>query len=1128
MLMRTWKEQLQSQLIEKYGKQKGTVLSKQYMQAFSPGYIDEYPPSFALNDISFIERLNEKHPLEIYFYISPEKEHPLHLRLFQWQKPIPLSDILPMLENFDLRTFNERPHQINLVGKEHVWLSDFAVVYSKANFDIEQIRDLFQDAFISIYKGLSENDGFNKLILSANVSWREVMVLRAYTKYLRQVSFPFSQSYIEKTLANNATIAKNLIELFLVLHNPTKADKEVNIANKIEKDILEALDAVTSLDEDRIIRRFLALLKATLRTNYFQPNAKGEPKTYLAFKFSSKSIPELPLPTPLYEIFVYSTRFEGIHLRNAKVARGGIRWSERLEDFRTEILGLMKAQIVKNAVIVPSGAKGGFVLKTETISKTREALQAEVVACYKFFISGLLDITDNIYEKKTVHPPHVVCYDDFDPYLVVAADRGTASFSDLANEISKSYKFWLGDAFASGGSTGYDHKKIGITARGTWESIKRHFRTLNINVEEEDITVIGIGDMGGDVFGNGMLYTKHLKLIAAFDHRHIFIDPTPDAEVSYHERLRIFNLPVSTWEDYNPKLISKGGGVFKRSAKSIDITPQMKKALAIEDQKLTPNDLIRAILKAPVDLFYNGGIGTYVKASIESQTDVGDRTNDACRVNGGELRCKVVGEGGNLGFTQLGRVQYALSGGLINTDSIDNSGGVDCSDHEVNLKILLDQQVHAKKLSEKKRNELLAEVTDQVAELVLKDNFEQAMVMSYSNYRAKKNISLHTDYIKELEHKGILDREVEHIPDEKKLIERKAAGDGLTSPELAVLLSYSKIDLKQELLKTKLPEDPYLSKVVAHAFPPSIHKKYVEAMKTHRLHREIIATQLSNQIVNEMGITFIYRLQIETSATVGEIACAYITASHVFESIKLENLIKSLDFKISMQEQYDMLFNIRNLVNLATRWFLRSHYLNFDLEKLIAHFSERVKILEKITPNLMAGATKEYLHTLIKEFINIGLSESIARRIATYRAIYTSLNIIDVATVHNLDLIKTAKVYYACGEQINLLWFRDQIAKDSRDGHWNILARLSLRDELDSAQRNLTIAIMQTDKKEKDPGKLISKWMQANQRALERWEALLSMLLSSSEIDYTMFFIAMRELISLTISSNIQQKFNIA
>lgn len=1116
-MTKTWTEQLQTSLLNEFGKKKGGDLFKKYGSAFSASYYDEYSPANALQDIQCMDHLSAENVLEIRFYYAADKEYPLHLRLFQWERPIPLSDILPMLENLDLRTYNERPNRISLANNKQIWISDFAVVYGKPSFEFDKVKTLFQDALKQIYYGELENDGFNKLIIGAALSWREVIILRAYAKYLHQVGFRFSQTYIEKALVSHPDISKDLILFFEAFHDPDKQSKK-HLSKQIEERILQSLENVSSLDEDRIIRRLLDLFKATLRTNYFQ-RLDGEPKPYLSFKLNSRVLPEMPQPIPLYEIFVYSPRFEAIHLRNTKVARGGIRWSDRLEDFRTEILGLMKAQKVKNAIIVPSGAKGGFVLKMTNPAMPREALQLEVIHCYQSFIRGLLDLTDNIKNNKFIRPKEVVCHDDADPYLVVAADKGTATFSDIANEISKQYGFWLEDAFASGGSTGYDHKKMGITARGAWESIKRHFLELEIDVNTTDFTTIGIGDMSGDVFGNGMIYSKHIRLIAAFDHRHIFIDPDPDAKISFQERVRLFELPTSSWEDYNSKLISKGGGVFKRSSKSIPISSQIKKALDIQDDVLTPNDLIRAILKAPVDLLFNGGIGTYVKASTESQTDVGDRTNEYCRIDGRDLRCKVVGEGGNLGFTQLGRVEYALTGGLINTDFIDNSAGVDCSDHEVNLKILLDQEVRQHRLTYKSRNQLLASVTDEVADLVLKDNYHQALVMSFSAFHSVKNIALYSNYLKELESIGLLNRQVEFLPSDKEIIERKAAGLGLTRPELAIFLAYTKIHVKNEIIKTNLSEDPYLRQIVETAFPPALRKKYRNAMYKHRLHKDIIATQLSNRVVNEMGITFIYRLQVETGTDVEDIIRAYTIASNVFETENLKRVIESLNFKIPLNEQYDMLYNLRNLVNLATRWFLHTGHFKDDLTSVIERYNEKIKLLEEITPQLMAGYTKEYLHHLTETFMALGLSKEIAKRIATYRAIYTSLNIIEVATVNQFDLVKTAKVYYAAGERINLVWFRDQLAKDSREGHWNTLARLTLRDELDIAQRALTVAIMVKDKKEQDTLKLIEKWSMRNQKSLARWDKLLTMLHSSTNVEYTMFFIAIRELIGLILTS---------
>lgn len=1109
----SWSDRLQAELIKAHGKQKAGVLIKKYTSTFPSHYQDDSSIETVLADILVLERLGSEKIREVVLYQRTDKERPLRVRLFQWQQQMPLSDILPILENFGLRTFNEHLYKIKLPGGKLAWISDFSVAYTADLSNIPRINALFQQSFNSIYEGVSENDGFNQLIFSASLSWREIMILRLYAKYLRQIAFRFSQTYIEKTLVNHSALAVDLVAFFKAMHDPKGVRQGKKKADLIEKRILHALEAVTSLDEDKIIRRLLELMKATLRTNYFQ-TINGMPKPYISVKLGSTLISGMPLPCPLYEIYVYSRRFEGIHLRKEKVARGGIRWSDRLEDFRTEILGLMKAQVVKNSIIVPSGAKGGFVL-TPASPIPPQDIKAEVVFCYQSFIRGLLDLTDNIIDQKTVSPESVVCYDEADPYLVVAADKGTASFSDIANRIAEEYQFWLGDAFASGGKTGYDHKKMGITAKGAWESIKRHFRELNVDVRVTTIRVVGIGDMSGDVFGNGILYSRKIKLIAAFDHRHIFLDPDPDPEKSYRERERLFKLPSSSWENYNPALISKGGGVFKRSGKYIPLSPQVKAALGIEEDSLTPNELIRAVLKSPVDLLFNGGIGTYVKASFESQAEASDRTNDYCRINGSELRCKVVGEGGNLGFTQCGRIEYAKTGGLINTDFIDNSGGVDCSDHEVNLKILLNQAIRKKLLSLPKRNQLLASLTKDISELVLADNASQALTLSFTAYHANKNMGLHTLYVKDLEVQGLLDRQVEFLPDDKKLIERKAAGESLTRPELAVLLSYTKIHIKQEILKSKLDQDAYFRQVISTVFPQIISKKFHALLNEHTLARDIIATQLSNQIVNAMGMTFVYRLQVETGATVEEIIRAYTVAASVFGTQKLEEIVAHLDFKIPLQEQYDMLYNIRNLVSLATRWFLRHADLMKNLPDMIEHFSTRVKILENLIPSLMSGSTKEYLETLSEQFLKAGLPREYARRIATYRAIYATLNVIEVATKHRIDLVQTAKVYFAVGGKFNLVWFRDQIGADSHQGHWSALARLTLRDELDAVQQLLTLAVFKQAGREKNGLKLMEKWLASNQRIIERWESMLSLLHSSTSVEYSMFFITIRELANL-------------
>lgn len=1112
------KEQLDARIRKIYKSRENFIEKRD--TCFSSGYIDEHSESQALRDAEYISKLSDKNPVELLLTQS-SKEFPksLHLRLFQWNEPRGLSEILPMLENFNLNTMREKVYTIRVNDMRPIYISDFSLTYPRDNCDIARVGELFQEAFSQVFLHLAESDGLNKLVLDAFLSWREVSLLRTYTKYLLQIGFRFSQEYMEKALSNNPLITSNLIALFKSRHDPSVGKKTDKDSEAIVETIHGQLESVKSLDEDRIIRSFLGVIQATLRCNYFQRNpevgARSGFKEYIAIKFNSGAIPELPLPKPKYEIFVCSPRFEGIHLRKERIARGGLRWSDRREDFRTEVLGLMKAQVVKNTVIVPSGAKGGFVIKTIPKNQTREEFVQLGIECYKLFISALLDLTDNIKRGEYLPPPSVVCLDEPDPYLVVAADKGTATFSDIANSISQKYDFWLGDAFASGGSQGYDHKKMGITARGAWESVKRHFRELDLDIGRDEISVIGVGDMSGDVFGNGMLYSKNIALLAAFDHRDIFIDPKPNPKTSYTERERLFQLPVSSWQDYSKKLISKGGGIFSRAEKSIKITPEMKAVFDIKEASLTPTELISALLKAPCDLLFNGGIGTYVKGSLETSLDVGDRANDDCRVNGALVRAKVVGEGGNMGLTQRGRVEYSEQGGLVYTDFIDNSAGVDCSDHEVNLKILLDQEVEKGRLNLKDRNSLLGSLIEEVAMLVLNDNKAQALVMSFSAITAKKNIALHSAYIKFLEQKDLVNREVEFLPADKELAERKASGLGLTRPELAILLSYTKIYVKNEILKSNLPEDPYLNKIVYSAFPPSLKAKYAPVMEEHRLRREIVATQLANKVINQMGFTFVYRMEMETGANVSEIIRAYTIAADSFETGSFEHMIESLDFKIPMAEQFDMMRFIRKLLNLSTRWFLNGNYHKKGLEETITVFNENIKKVKQMIPELMSGMTKVYLDSLKEKFAAAHLPLSIAEKIGSYRAIYTVLNIVEVALANKLNLEKTAKMYFAIGERMKLVWFRDELANDTREDYWCALTRLTIRDELDILQRALTLAVIKTDEKEANIAVLIEKWEENNPRIVARWDDFLSQLHRSTTVEYSMFFIAIHELTGL-------------
>jgi len=1113
---RTWQDYLLEALIEHYGEEVGQGYWKRYAEAFSASYQEVFAAPTAVIDIEYIENLKDHNSLAMSLYRPlEESEDSFRFKLFHKDATIPLSDVVPILENMGLRIISERSYSINIKSGDSVWINDYRMVDPRGRaLNTDTLKDLFQDAFACIWRGNAENDGFNRLVINSHLNWREITMLRAYAKYFWQTGFVFSQTYIENTLLSNADLAQELVNYFELRFNPALKNKTDEMAEK-KNYIEKSLEAVENLNEDRILRRYLSVISATVRTNYYQKDADNCLKPYMSFKIDSQQVPELPLPVPLFEIFVYAPWMEGIHLRAANVARGGIRWSDRHEDFRTEILGLMKAQQVKNAVIVPLGAKGGFVAKR--LPKTgREQIMDEVVFCYKTLIRGLLDLTDNLSGSLVVPPQGVLRYDLDDPYLVVAADKGTATFSDIANSLSKEYGYWLGDAFASGGSSGYDHKKMGITARGAWESVKRHFSELNINPESDDITVVGIGDMSGDVFGNGLILSKHIKLIAAFNHMHIFLDPNPNPALSFEERVRLFNLPRSSWSDYKPELISEGGGVFLRSLKSISLSPQIQEILGIVEDKLEPTELIKAILKSSLDLLWNGGVGTYVKASSETNIDVGDRTNDNLRINGKDLRFKVVAEGGNLGFTQRARVEYALAGGRINTDAIDNSAGVNCSDNEVNIKILINECVMRGDLTEKHRNELLVTMTDEVAELVLTNNRQQTEAISFAVTLAHENLDMYQRLIEELENSGKLDRAFEFLPTNEEIENRRILKQGLTRPEMAVLMAYTKIILKNDLLASKVPEEPFVFHELLKAFPTPLQGKYAPLMDKHRLKREIIATRLSNAVINDMGIGFISRLQDETGELSHAIVLSYFVAREVYEMAEINNAIKAcshLDFTVQLK----MLQELNRLVRRGTRWFLRNRRSGMDLQATINHFKPKVAELSSAMPKLLSGAGKSYMDAMAKELMVASVPESLAYRIGGLVAMFSALDIIEAATTNKFTVRQVAAIYYAIGDALELGWFREQIKTHSISNHWEALARASFRDDLDRQQRHLTIAIMQSETETIDDIQgCIDRWLARHHILLHRWQYFIDELKATASPEFTMFSVALRELLDLS------------
>jgi len=1110
-LMRSWGDDLRDALLEHFGEERGARLLRRYGDAFRAGYREAYPARVAVYDVERMEALDTHSGIEMSLYRPLEAdENVLRFKLYHPERPASLSDALPMLKNMGLRVEDERPYKIKRASGGRVWMHDFGMQHGFGpDLDIDRAKDAFQQSFARVWAGEVENDGFNRLVLGAGLEWREIVVLRAYCKCMRQAGVTFSQVYMEETLAANPSIARMLVELFEARFDPAKHDEAR--AERVVEAIFEALDQVAKLDQDRILRGFLAMIRATLRTNYYQRDVHGAAKRHLSFKLDPRAIPELPEPRPMYEIFVYSPRMEGLHLRGGPVAHGGIRWSDRPEDFRTEILGLMKAQMVKNAVIVPVGSKGGFVPKHLPVGD-REAFMEEGRECYRILMRGLLDLTDNIVDGEIVPPADTVRCDGDDPYLVVAADKGTATFSDIANQISADYGFWLGDAFASGGSQGYDHKEMGITARGAWESVKRHFRGLGVNIQAQDFTAVGIGDMAGDVFGNGMLRSRHTRLIGAFNHMHVFLDPSPDPERSFAERERLFALPRSSWDDYDREAISKGGGVYPRSLKSIPLSPEVRAVLGVEEEAMPPNALIRALLSAPVDLLWNGGIGTYVKAAGERDTDVGDHANDGVRIDATALRCRVVGEGGNLGFTQLGRIEAARRGTLINTDAIDNSAGVDCSDHEVNIKILLNAVVASGDMTEKQRNTLLAGMTDEIASLVLRDNYLQTKALALAVTEAPAMLEVHSRQIRALERAGHIDRAVEFLPDAEMISERSAAGEGLASPELAVLIAYCKITLFHELVNSELPQDRYLAADLEAYFPTALRERFRERMPDHRLSREIIATVVANELVNRSGTTFEFRLTEETGATPADIVRAHIIAREVFDLRDVWSEIEALDNSVREAVLIRMLFEGRKLLERASRWLLRNRPRPLDIGAEIAYFRAGALELAASFPALLSGQTGATTDVLARELVKAGVSKALATRVAGFTDLYAALDLVEVGQTIGRPVAEVAEVYLRLGGELDMHWLRDRINALPRENRWQTLSRGALRDDLYAQERNLAANVLASSPAGMDARKQVSAWLKRHADGAGRVRAVMAELKAAGEVDFTMLSVAIREI----------------
>ncbi|MFD0203173.1 MULTISPECIES: NAD-glutamate dehydrogenase [Saccharothrix] len=1142
--VRSWDDRMVEAVLDDHGTGLGAESSSEQGQRIAAAFPEAYKEDFtAVEGMADFRRIEALKPgdLDLAFY-TPRDAEPgeRRFKLFLVGARLTLSDVLPMLQRMGVVVVDERPYELSRDDGVQCWIYDFGLRIDQVTLDklsaedVESVRTRFQDAFAAAWRGEAEVDGFNTLVLKAGVTWQQAATLRAYAKYLRQAGTPYSQDYIEDAVLGHTEVATALVRLFEARFDPSLSDEHrTGRTEHLVDEITAMIDDVTSLDADRILRSLLTLVQATLRTNYFVRDADGNPRPYLAVKLDPRAIPDLPQPRPRFEIFVYSPRLEGVHLRFGPVARGGLRWSDRREDFRTEILGLVKAQAVKNAVIVPVGAKGGFVLKrppapTGDPGLDREALLAEGIACYRQFISGLLDLTDNLNSGTVLPAPQVVRHDGDDTYLVVAADKGTASFSDIANEVSKSYGFWLGDAFASGGSVGYDHKAMGITAKGAWESVKRHFRELGTDTQSEEFTVVGVGDMSGDVFGNGMLLSEHIRLVAAFDHRHIFIDPNPVAQMSYSERKRLFELPRSSWDDYDRSLISEGGGVWPRTAKSIPVSEHARVALGLPEgvAKLSPPELMKAILLAPVDLLWNGGIGTYVKAGAESHAEVGDKANDAIRVNGADLRVKVVGEGGNLGLTQRGRIEFARTGGKVNTDALDNSAGVDCSDHEVNIKILLDELVRDGKLDQDQRNELLGQMTDEVGELVLADNYSQNAVLGVSRAHAAPMLSVHSRLVADLEERGVLDRTLEALPSPAEFKALEKAGDGLTSPELATLLAHVKLALKEEVLASDLPTIDVLARRLPDYFPSELRERFADAIGSHPLSREIITTVLVNEVVDGGGVSYAFRLTEEISASATDAVRAYTVVTAIYDLPSIWQQIRALDNVVPTDVQDDMVLETRRLLDRASRWLLTNRPQPLAVGSTISRFAPVVAELAPRTIDLLQGHEKESVIEHVERLVGQGVPVDLARRIAGLLFTYGLLDVTEVAelaereegegaTGQERTHEETAELYFALSEHLDVDRMLSSVSSLERLNRWHSLARLALRDDFYSSLRSITIDVLRSAEPGDTPEEKIAAWEQANSFRLSRARAALEEINRVSKLDLATLSVAARQVRSM-------------
>jgi glutamate dehydrogenase len=1065
-IVRTWSDALADAVGEAHEPGRARAVLARYQDAFSQAYREAFSPLDAVNDIRVLEKLTAERPLAVDFYHRLwDDKRSLGLKVWSHGRPIPLSERVPVLEHMGFRVVDESTYHAQTFGRDapDFWLHDMALTLADdVKLDIGELAGTLETCFIMVMRGLAENDGFNGLVLAAGLAWRDIALLRAVARYLRQVRVPYSQDYLAATLVRHGAIAATLAELFHARFDPRRGaaagergTREAALVGEIDA----ALQKVESLDEDRIIRHFVNIVQAATRTNFYQLGADGRVKAEIACKLDSRKVDGMPLPRPLCEIFVCSPRLEAVHLRFGKVARGGIRWSDRPQDFRTEVLSLVKAQQVKNAVIVPVGAKGGYVPKRTF--RERDAIAAEGVATYKIFMSTMLDLTDNIGpDGKLVPPADTVRHDGDDPYLVVAADKGTATFSDIANGIAAEHGFWLDDAFASGGSAGYDHKGMGITARGAWESVKRHFREMDVDIGKTPFTCVGVGDMSGDVFGNGMLRERTTRLLAAFDHRDIFIDPSPEAEKAFAERQRLFDLPRSSWQSYDKSLISAGGGIYPRSLKEIDLSPQAQAVLGFTKAKATPQEVMRAILKAPVDLLFFGGIGTYVRATAEGDEAAGDRANDAIRITGADLRCRVVGEGANLGMTQRGRIEAAMRKVRLNTDAIDNSAGVNTSDVEVNLKIALSRPVRDGRITREQRNAILASLTDDVARLVLRNNYQQTLALSLAERRGLEDLGFQQRMMQTLESRHLLDRAVEFLPDDMELTERRRRSQPLTRPELSVLLAYAKLSLNDDLLDSAVPDDPYLGRELERYFPPAVADRFPDALSEHRLRREIIATQLANAMINRGGPTLVVRIADETGAPPSRIAAAFAAVRNSYDLIGLNGDIEALDNRIAGKLQLDLFAAVQDLLLDRIVWFLRNVDLGRGLAAVIEHYQAGIAKVAGALDGVLAEEARGIRTARAAELAAAGVPATVARRVADLPWLNPAADIVLVADRSGKAVADVAATYFAAGAYFQV----DRVTAAARSipvaDYFDRLALDRALNAIGDAERRITAEVM--------------------------------------------------------------------